>query len=145
MSQKPLVGLLYSEAPCPLPCDLLGSGCRQSPSRIFLHIPFQWHDLIFAWPFFLFHTLPSHPSGKVAETWKIISLWPWGPLQLPSEGSMKEVPKTGEEKWKPKVFFLFSFLNFHVFDYNIFLPQPISDDAFFHRLTFYFLFYYEAY
>lgn len=34
-------------------------------------------------------------------------------------------------KWVPKVFFLFSFFNFHVFDYDIFLLQPISDDAFF--------------
>lgn len=89
------------------------------------------HPFPVAWPFFLSHTLPLYPPGKVADTWKIISLWPWGLLQLLSEENMKEVPKTGEEKWVPKVFFLFSFLNFHVFDYDIFLPQPISDDAFF--------------
>lgn len=116
---------LTPEALCLPPSTLLGSGCSV-PSGSF-SIPFfpaQWHNLSFAWLCFLSHILPSHTPGKLAKTWKIIWLWPWG-LSLPSQWEEYEGeggPRKGEEKWAWKLIFLFRFLNCHVFNYDISLP-----------------------
>lgn len=127
-SQKPLGDLLHLKPYVfhPPPCLALAADSVPSGSFSIPFFPAQWHNLSFAWLCFLSHILPSHTPGKLAKTWKIIWLWPWG-LSLPSQWEEYEGeggPRKGEEKWAWKLIFLFRFLNCHVFNYDI--PLPLS-------------------
>lgn len=98
-SQKPLVGRLHCEAPCPL--ALRGSGCRQCPSRTFLHTPFSvtWPCMYLALIFI--HTLPSHPPRTLPKTWENnLSVALKSPLlHFPVRRAWRGSQRRGEEKW----------------------------------------------